>query len=403
MKILHTADWHLGKNLEGESRMEEQEEFLNDFVNIVRENKIDMVIIAGDIYDSSNPPARAERMFYKTLKEISDNGKRMILIIAGNHDNPDRLVAASPLAYEQGILFLSKPKSCVEIGKCGLHRVVDAGEGYLEVDIKGERAVIITMPYPSEKRLNEVIYDSIEDDDRQKAYTEKLGELFTELSKKFREDTINIAVSHLFVVGGEESSSERNIQLGGSLAVKSSDLPLKAQYIALGHLHRPQEIKNKGTRIVYAGSPLQYSKSEIGYSKCCYIVDIKAGYEPEVSKVLFKNYKPIEVWKCENVEEAIEKCKQNSDKNMWVYLEIKTDKFITQEEMKIMKSLKKDILEIKPIIIGSYEEDEDYYNIKEKSMSELFREFYKKQREVEPTEELMELFLNIIKEEGGEE
>ncbi|KYH34200.1 nuclease SbcCD subunit D [Clostridium tepidiprofundi DSM 19306] len=403
MKILHTADWHLGKNLEGESRMEEQEAFLEDFVSIVEENSIDMVIIAGDIYDSSNPPARAERMFYKALKQISNNGKRIVLIIAGNHDNPDRLVAASPLAYEQGILFLSKPKSCIEIGECGIHRVVDAGEGYLEVDINGEKAVIITMPYPSEKRLNEVIYDSIEDDDRQKAYSEKLGELFTRLSEKFRDDTINIAVSHLFVIGGEESSSERNIQLGGSLAVKSSDLPLKAQYIALGHLHRPQEIKNKGTRIVYSGSPLQYSKSEIGYSKCCYIVDIKAGHEPEISKIFFKNYKPIEVWKCENVEQAIEKCKQNSDKNMWVYIEIKTDKYITQEEMKIMKRLKKDILEIKPIITGNDDEYEEYYDIKEKSMSELFREFYKKQREVEPSEELMDLFLNIIKEEGGEE
>lgn len=403
MKILHTSDWHLGKNLEGFSRMDEQEEFLKDFIDIVEENYIDMVIIAGDIYDSSNPPARAEKMFYRALKEISNEGKRLVLIIAGNHDNPDRLVAASPLAYEQGIILLAKPKSCAEVGMCGSHKIVDAGEGYLELDIKGERAVIITMPYPSEKRLNEVIYESIEDEDRQRTYTEKIGELFNNLSDKYREDTINLGVSHLFVIGGEESASERNIQLGGSLAVKSSDLPLNAQYIALGHLHRPQEIKNKGTRIVYAGSPLQYSKSEIGYTKCCYLVDVKAGQEPEVDKILFKNYKPIEVWKCENVEEAIEKCRQNSEKNMWVYLEIKTDKCITQEDMKIMKSLKKDILEIKPKIIGCEDEEEEYYNIKEKSMSELFKEFYKKQREVDPSEELMELFLSIIKEEGGEQ
>ena len=91
MRILHTADWHLGKNLEGLSRMDEQERFLEDFVHIVKDNNIDLVIIAGDVYDSSNPPARAEKMFYDTLKKISANGERMTLVISGNHDNPERL------------------------------------------------------------------------------------------------------------------------------------------------------------------------------------------------------------------------------------------------------------------------------------------------------------------------
>ena len=88
MRILHTGDWHLGKNLEGQSRMDEQEMFLKDFVNIVEENKIDLIIIAGDVYDSPNPPARAERMFYDTLKQLSKDGDRMTLVISGNHDSP---------------------------------------------------------------------------------------------------------------------------------------------------------------------------------------------------------------------------------------------------------------------------------------------------------------------------
>ena len=86
MRILHTGDWHLGKNLEGASRMDEQELFLKDFIDIVEDNEIDLVIIAGDVYDSSNPPARAEKMFYDTLKKLSKNGERVTLIIAGNHD-----------------------------------------------------------------------------------------------------------------------------------------------------------------------------------------------------------------------------------------------------------------------------------------------------------------------------
>ena len=111
MRILHTGDWHLGKNLEGASRMDEQELFLNDFVDIVEKNKVDLVIIAGDVYDNSNPPARAEKMFYDTLKKLSKNGERLILVIAGNHDNPERLSAITPLAEEMGILVFGYPLS----------------------------------------------------------------------------------------------------------------------------------------------------------------------------------------------------------------------------------------------------------------------------------------------------
>lgn len=400
MRILHTSDWHLGKSLEGESRIEEQEKFVEDFIHIVDKNNIDMVIISGDIYDNSNPSAKAERLFYRALKGISDNGNRIVLAIAGNHDNPDRLSAAKPLAYEQGIILLGRPKSCAEIGKCGKHNIVDSGEGYVEIEIHGEKAVIITLPYPSEKRLNEVLFENIEEEERQKSYSDKVKEIFVKLSEKYREDTINLAVSHLFILGGEESDSERQIQLGGSLAVSANVFPAKAQYIALGHLHRPQEIKSK-TRCIYAGSPLQYSKSEVGYTKCCYIVDVNPGKTAEVEMIPLKNYKPIEVWKCENLQKAIEKCEENKDREVWVYLEIKTEEFISQEDIKIMKSTKKDILEIKPIIIGQDEEEDEFYNIKEKSMRELFKEFYIKQRMVEPNEEVMDLFLSIVEE--GEE
>lgn len=403
MRILHTGDWHLGKTLEGYSRIEEQEKFIEDFIHIVDKNNIDMVIISGDIYDNSNPPAASERLFYKVIREICNNGERVALIIAGNHDNPERLSAASPIAYEHGAILLGKPKSCAKIGKCGNHKIVDSGEGFLELEINGEKAVIITLPYPSEKRLDEVLYDNIDEESRQKSYCERLETLIGKLSEKYREDTINLMVSHLFVIGGEESDSERQIQLGGSLAVSASIFPEKAQYIALGHLHKPQAVNAK-TKCIYAGSPLQYSKSEIGYTKYCFIIDAEAGKEAKIDKIPFKNYKPIEIWKCNGVEEAIEKCNNNKDRDVWVYLEIKTDEYITQEDIKTMKGLKKDILEIKPVIIGEDDEsDYDYYSIKEKSMKELFKEFYIKQRMVEPSEEIMDLFLRIIDDEGEED
>lgn len=399
MRILHTSDWHLGKNLEGHSRMDEQEAFLSDFVNIVEENDVDLVVIAGDIYDNYNPPARAETMFYDTLKKISQNGERITLIIAGNHDNPERLVAAEPLAREHGIIMVGTPKTIVQTGKYGKHEVVNSGEGFIELNINGENAVILTLPYPSEKRLNEVLYDDMDsEEEKAKSYGERIKELFSKLSVNFRDDTINIVVSHLFTMGSEEGGSERNIQLGGSFIVDGNCFPEKAQYIALGHVHKPQIVPGSHGKARYSGSPLQYNKKEINFKKKCFIVDLKAGEECNVREVEFKVYKPIEVWKCNGVEEAIEKCEENTDKNSWVYIEIKTDSYIGEEELKAMKTAKKDILEILPKVDINDDEAIDTSSFKERPFEDVFKEFYKKERNVEPSQEVVDLLLSIVNE-----
>ena len=397
MKFIHTSDWHLGKSLEGHSRLEEQEQFCDDFVKLVNDNDIDMIIIAGDIYDTSNPPAQAEKLFYKTVSRLANNGERCVLIISGNHDNPERLAAITPLAHEQGIIVLGYPLSSTEKAKYKGFEILEAKEGCLKVEIKGEKATIITLPYPSEKRLNEAIGNPSNDEEAQKTYSERVGELFRELEENFQEDTINIAVSHIFVVGGEGTDSERPIQLGGSLLVEKKDLPTKAQYIALGHLHKPQKASHR-LNAYYSGSPLQYSKDERSYAKGANIVDLKAGESPIIQSIYFKNYKPIEVFKCNGIEEAIKICDDNKDRNIWSYFEIKTEHVISQSEIKKMKELLDDIIEIRPIITSEYNEEE--IDINEKSMGELFKEFYQFSTGLDPRGELMDLFLDIISEEG---
>ncbi|MDU1539054.1 exonuclease SbcCD subunit D [Paeniclostridium hominis] len=397
MRFIHTSDWHLGKSLEGHSRLAEQEKFCKDFIDLVNENDIDMVIIAGDIYDTSNPPAQAEKLFYKTVSELSQNGKRCVLIIAGNHDNPERLSAASPLAHEQGIIILGMPNSYTQPYKYNGFEIVFSEEGVVELKIKDESVVISTLPYPSEKRLNEVLVKSTDDKDKQQTYTEKIGEIFKLTTKRFKEDTINIAVSHLFVLGGETTDSERPIELGGSLIVNTKDLPQNAQYIALGHLHKPQKVSER-LNAYYSGSPLQYSKDERSYSKGANIVDIKAGEKPKINQIYFKNYKPIEVFKCSGIEEALKICEENKDRDIWSYFEIKTEEVLAQSDIKKMKDTLKDIIEIRPIITSN--EQEEVIDMKEKSMGELFKEFYSFSRGVEPKGELMDLFLDIVSEEG---
>ena len=131
----------------------------------------------------------------------------------------------------------------IPAGKYPNFTIHQSGKGYMEIEFQGERVMLLTLPYPSEKRLNEIFTEEIEEEVQQKAYSKRIGELLQELSTHYREDTINLCVSHLYLGGGQESESERPIQLGGSLAVHIDEFPQDAQYIALGHLHRPQVIK----------------------------------------------------------------------------------------------------------------------------------------------------------------
>lgn len=401
MKILHTADWHLGKHLEGMSRLEEQEAFLADFVALSERHEVDLVIIAGDVYDSSNPPSKAETLFYETLKKLSRGGDCMTLVIAGNHDNPERLVAAGPLAREHGILMSGTPKFIIETGKYGNHTVLNSGEGYIEIEIKGEKAVILTVPYPSEKRLNEVLYeDSATDEERLASYTDRIHQLFDQLSEHYREDTINLAVTHLFAMGSVEGGSERSIQLGGSYIIDGSCFPEKAQYIALGHVHKPQVVPGSDGRARYSGSPIHYNKKEIHFDKSCLLVNAKAGSPVVIEELPIPVYKPIQVWKCSGVTEALKMAEEKQTEESWVYLEIETDSFIREDEIKALKGFKKDILEIIPIFNQHPTQTDGSLlsAFSEKSFKSHFEDFYSRERGTAPEEALTTYLMNILEE-----
>ena len=401
MRILHTSDWHLGKTLEGHSRLKEQELFLEELVTIVEDQNIDLILIAGDIYDTSNPPAAAEKLFYDTIGRIANYGERGVLVIAGNHDNPDRLEAASPLASTHGVILLGNPSSHVEKGSYGNIEILESGEGYLNLLIKDEEAVVVALPYPSEKRLNEIFSTGWDEETKRQSYSYRVGQIMEKASQKFRDDTINLAVSHLYMIGGTETGSERPIQLGGSFAVESSMLP-KAQYIALGHLHRSQNVPGTLKKARYSGSPLQYSRSEAQNSNCVYIVDVLPGQDAKIKELFLRNHKPIEVWKCKSIEDAMEKCHANRGRDIWAYLEIETDREITHQQMKEMKDLVTDIVQIYPKFRypdGQAQVDEE--DVQELQMDELFKAYYKSVYGADIPEELLSLFYEIV--QGGEE
>ncbi len=402
MRIIHTSDWHFGKSLEGNSRLEEQRQFADFFVEKCREIKPDLVIIAGDIYDTPNPPALAEKLFYDTIKKISSNGECMSLIIAGNHDNPERLVAAWPLATEHGIVMLGSPRAVAQTGQYGNHQIRAAGEGYIEIDINGERAVILAVSYPSEKRLNEIIYkDTAEEEERLLTYGEKIKEIFKNLENNFRPDTINITTSHLFAFGAEEAGSERSISLGGNFIVPTAYLPQSAQYTALGHIHKPQVLPETKGKMIYSGSPIHYNKSEPKTSKKIFEINVRPGEEAHISSHEIPVFKPIEIWKADSIDHALDLCVEKQKEESWVYLEIKTDRYLRDDEIKRIKALKADILEIKPVI-EAVQREMELEKISEMTFLDQFREFYKSQKNTQAPDEIIAALVSILEEDEDE-
>lgn len=407
MRILHTSDWHLGKSLEQISRIEEQRDFISCLSRIVEEEKIDMVLVSGDVYDTINPSTAAEELFYDAVDKLNGKGKRPVVVIAGNHDNPERLCAASPLAYKNGIILLGYPHSDAGRFKVKTDNItlVASGPGWMELGISScnESAVILTLPYPSESRLEEVLSKEADEELLQLAYSDRIGSLFSILQEKFREDTINLIMSHLFMLGGKEGGSERTIQVGGAYTVNPAVLPSNTHFAALGHLHRPQWVSNAPCPACYSGSPLAYSFSEVDYTKAVYIIDAKPGEEADIKEIYLDCGKPLKCWVAEEgIMQALDWCEKGRDKNAWIDLQIVTDRPLTMEEQKKLRQLHPGIVNIKPLLKAEYIKEDNYENREGKKIDQLFTEFYKFKTGFEISDELMATFLEVVNGEDVE-
>ena len=157
MKILHTADWHLGKRLDRFSRIEEQRAVMEEIVQIANDQKVDMVIVAGDLFDNFTPNTDAVELFYKTLKQLSCEGKRPIVAISGNHDSPKLIDAPDPLARECGIFLIGYPNAIVPPIKAETFEITTSEEGFLEFRFEKYPYPlrILHTPYANEPRLKQ--------------------------------------------------------------------------------------------------------------------------------------------------------------------------------------------------------------------------------------------------------
>jgi len=403
MRIIHTSDWHLGRMLEGRSRIEEQVKFIDELCTIVEDEAVDLVLIAGDVFDTVNPPAIAEEIFYDALNRLSAGGKRAVVAIAGNHDNPERLCASSPLAVRNGITLYGLPKevlrpSFVMRPNQGKVVRVAAGLGWVELQIPSciDPAVIAMLPYPSESRLNEVLCESLDEETLRQEYSKRVQQLFSEFGKNFRPDAVNLGVSHLFVRGGMESESERPIQLGSAPTVEVEAMPLGAQYVALGHLHRAQVVKGAPVPTRYSGSPLAYSFSETGYAKSVILVEGFPGQPVTTREIFLSAGYPLVKWQAkEGLAQVQRWIDEGKDLNAWIDLEVFVTSALNSQDIHSLRRQRERLINIRPVfpemkqIVGEARS--------KMPIDELFRKFYQDRTGgAEPEQELVAMFLALI-------
>ncbi|GED31037.1 MULTISPECIES: exonuclease SbcCD subunit D [Brevibacillus] len=410
MRILHTADWHFGRQLEGRDRRIEQAAFVDELCQIADDKSVDLVLIAGDVYDSVNPPAWAEELFYEALERLSAEGTRGVVVIAGNHDQPERVRAAAPLATKHGIVLLGLPKESPltpEETVEGRVRIVDGGPSWLELAVPGceHHAVVLALPYPSESRLKELLSESFSQEQMQLAFSERIGQLLTELSRHFRDDTVNLVTSHLFVMGGLETDSERPIQIGGAMTVSPMAFPEKADYVALGHLHRLQKLREKPL-VRYSGSPLSYSFSEAGQSKAVVLVEVVPGSEVQEEIIYLTSGRPLARWKAtEGISQVEQWLAEGRDAGAWIDLELHVSDVIDPAEFQRLRKLSDDFLKIQRVVVREDRQDEETERVElaELTPEQLFRRFYERKRGAQPDERLVAMFERLLAETGGEE
>lgn len=203
----------------------------------------------------------------------------------------------------------------------------------------------------------------------------------------------------MFLLGGKESDSERTLQVGGALTVDPKVLPSNSHYAAFGHLHRPQEIKNSSCPAFYSGSPLAYSFSEAEHSKAVYVIDVVPNEKAEIKPIYLNCGKPLRRWAAEKgVGQALEWCEEGRDNNAWIDLEIVTDRILTIEEQKQLRSLHPGIINIRPKLNCEEVEASNPQTREGRKIDELFKDFYKYRMGVEITDDLMNAFIEILQE-----
>ncbi len=400
MKLLHTSDWHLGKKLDTFSRFDEQEAVLNEITTIAHNEKVDAILIAGDLFDTFNPPVEAVELFYRTLKNLSRGGTCPVIAIAGNHDSPDRIEAPDPLARELAIILAGYPITKIRPFKneSGVE-LLQSKAGFIELKLPhyDYPLRIILNPYANQFRMKK--YLDIQDEEIE------LRNLLQSNWQKIADEHcdnkgVNILLSHMFFTQKgtklqEEPDDEKSIlHIGGVQALYPENIPSQIQYAAIGHLHRKQIISLEPCPVVYSGSPVSYSFSEANQEKYVQIIDVAPDKKAKISHVALKSGRKLVRKTFDDIDKAVEWLTEHQE-NL-IELTIESDNYLTAEERKQLKNAHPYIINIIPKVKSAANIRGEMNNIDiNKNIEELFADYFHHKKGQMPNKDLIDLFKEI--------
>lgn len=277
LRILHTADWHLGQRFYDYDRTEEHEHFLNWLVDVIEKEQIDVLLIAGDIFDVTNPTSAAQRLFYNFLYNATHRVAGLqIILTAGNHDSPARLEAPAVLMETFNVSVIGAVK----------RNSIDNEPDWQSVIIplmnrkKEIKGYCLAVPYlrPGDYEIDQ----TIENPYNSGIYT-FYQQLYLFAQNQNKESLPIIAMGHLHTAKAVISDSEKGIR-GGLEVVESDAFPQGLSYVALGHIHKAQTVGGK-SNMRYSGSPLPMSFSEVNYKHQVIVADIESHQEVKIQEI----------------------------------------------------------------------------------------------------------------------
>ncbi|QYA27067.1 exonuclease subunit SbcD [Gramella sp. MT6] len=270
MKILHTADWHIGKKLHKHELREDFDLFINWLIEYIKSENIDVLLISGDIFDLANPSSEARKQYYQALIKLQKLNCK-IIATGGNHDSPSMLDAPKDLMKALDMEVIGGLPTDLE------ETLIPVYNRNQEIEL-----VVAAISYLRDADLRSGAGAS-NYEDRLEAIREGIKNIFNSAAEicqeKYPEIPV-IAMGHLYTAGIETSESERDIQIGNLAAFQASQFGEYFKYVALGHIHKPQRV-NAGIPVLYSGSPIPLSFSERKDEKRVLVLDIEKGYEPE--------------------------------------------------------------------------------------------------------------------------
>lgn len=372
MKILHLADLHIGKIIYEQSLLEDQEYMLKQIEKIIEKEKIEAVLISGDIYDRSIPPADAVEVLDKFLNNLIKILKVKVFIISGNHDSKERLNFGSKIFENDGLYIQTTYNGRIR---------------KVELD---EKINIYMLPFIKPIEVKQYF-----ENEKIETYNDAIKNIIE--NEKLDKTKINILMAHQFVTSGTtnpETCESETINVGGLDNVDASNFS-EFDYVALGHIHGPQKIGEE--KIRYSGTILKYSFSEVNHHKSVVIIEIKNG------KVDFKLEPLIPLRDMRKIQGPIEELvkKENYEgTNQQDYIKaIITNEEAIYDAIGQIRKIYPNTLSLDILNSKSYNSDmniENFEKIKEKSEFELFDDFYEFQNSVRLDEEQSEIIKKVI-------